>query len=66
MKHEYCVMVSERGLPSVIYKGSREYPYMVQSGNYREVFTGTRAECQHQEQGIIESFTDVLIYSNQD
>lgn len=63
---QYSVMVSERGLPTVVSQDSHQYAYMVQSGAYKEAYTGTRGECTDVEQALIESFADATIYQTQD
>jgi hypothetical protein len=63
---QYSVMVSERGLPTVVSQDSHQYAYMVQSGNYKEIHAGTKGECMDVEQGLIESFADATIYQTQD
>lgn len=41
----YCVVQSKYGTCTTVSKQDLSYPEIIQSGNYTEVFTGTKRQC---------------------
>lgn len=54
----YRVMMSDRGTSTVVSIHSFEYPEMVQSGLYEEVYAGTKKECDDHQSEISELIED--------
>jgi hypothetical protein len=56
----YALLKSKRGATTVISTHSLQYPDMIRSGNYEELYTGTKKECEHQEEEYNEELHDAL------